>query len=630
MKSKVILALFVIVLFSCKEKSIETSKEEVIEIPKKFLPFQKVSLDDLSAFQKTGDNWKIAGSAYVDRSKDKLILSEEGTGILLNRPDEDSRANLFGDFEHGDIELEIDVMMPKGSNSGLYFQGRYEVQLFDSWGVREPRHSDMGGIYQRWDSTRTKGNEGYEGVAPRMNAAKAPGLWQHFKIIFHAPEFNSSGEKIKNALFEEVWLNGVLIHENIELTGPTRAAAFKDEKPMGPLMIQGDHGPVAFKNIKYKTYSGKKITLSKIRMAEYESTGVSIPGFDSLVPIRTIACDSISSNMVSGVRTRRVLKYDGEMVIPHSGNYLFNFNVHEGGGQFILNDDILINLDGNYTLDSLGLAKIDLAKGTLPFTLIYNRHNPWVKGFTLEVEGPDIQKQSLTAPMSLDLKKGQPDENIMIEVTDEVIAQRSFLMHDGLKRTHCTSIGTPEKIHYAYDLASGSLLQVWNGDFLDATPMWHGRGQKQLAIPAGFTVSFHGDPEFVQLRNAEAVWPEMPSEDSDYRQLGYEFDMTGFPVFTSQVWGRKISNQLVPSKTLRILHRSIAVGDGKELWHKVAEGESIEKLPDGAFIVNDESYFIDFSDSENWNPMVRESTGKDELLVKVPSGDHLLEYSIIW
>ena len=96
-----------------------------------------------------------------------------------------------------------------------------------------------------------------------MNAAKAPGLWQHYKIIFHAPKFDSLGRKEKNAVFKEVWLNGVLLHENQEVTGPTRAAAFKDEKPKGPLMIQGDHGPVALKNIRYKLYEDKKVAITR-------------------------------------------------------------------------------------------------------------------------------------------------------------------------------------------------------------------------------------------------------------------------------------------------------------------------------------------------------------------------------
>jgi hypothetical protein len=58
-----------------------------------------------------------------------------------------------------------------------------------------------------------------------------------------------SGKKTANAMFVKVVHNGVLIHENVEVTGPTRASLFGDEKPIGPLMLQGDHGPVAYRNL---------------------------------------------------------------------------------------------------------------------------------------------------------------------------------------------------------------------------------------------------------------------------------------------------------------------------------------------------------------------------------------------
>ncbi|MGI9550444.1 MAG: 3-keto-disaccharide hydrolase, partial [Aurantibacter sp.] len=457
MRIKIIITLFVALALSCNEKSVQPPTKMVEIEPMKFLPFQQINVDGLSDFKEVSDNWKIVGNVYVDRSKDKAISTMEGSGVLINQPEEGSRENLFTNFGHGDLELEVDVMMPVKSNSGIYFQGRYEVQLFDSWGTEEPKHSDMAGIYQRWDDNRREGQEGFEGSAPKTNAAKAPGLWQRFKIIFHAPRFDDAGKKIKNAWFEEVWLNGVLVQENVEVSGPTRAAAFEDEKPLGSLMIQGDHGPVALKNIRYKMYGNKKISLLDITMNEYENKEVLLPSLDSIVPIRTIKTDSISANMVGGDRSQRILKYAGTMNIPDSGEYLFDLKVNGAGGILLIDKDTVVNLDGDYNLDSLGLGQIGLQKGTIPFTLIYNKHRPWTKGFSLEVEGPGMQKHSLQAANSMDLSRGKPAENIMVEVREEPVAQRSFLMHDGLKRTHCISVGTPQKINYAYDLEYGSL-----------------------------------------------------------------------------------------------------------------------------------------------------------------------------
>lgn len=215
--------------------------------------FSNLPLNDLSAFKPVSSNWRVAGSVLVHLSGDKLLSGTPGTGTLICIPTKEAREHLFTHFHHADIEFECDVMVPIKSNSGLYFQGRYEIQILDSWGQDPPRQGDMGGIYQRWDETKENpADRGYEGHPPRVNASRKPGEWQHFKISFRAPRFDALGNKTEKARFEEVWLNGQLLHESVELTGPTRSSAWEDEVPMGPLMIQGDHGPVAFRNLKIR------------------------------------------------------------------------------------------------------------------------------------------------------------------------------------------------------------------------------------------------------------------------------------------------------------------------------------------------------------------------------------------
>jgi len=62
----------------------------------------------------------------------------------------------------------------------------------------------------------------------------------------------SDGEKIKNAVFKKVELNGTTVHKNVEVTGPTASSLDEKEEPFGPLMLQGDHGPVAYRKIVLK------------------------------------------------------------------------------------------------------------------------------------------------------------------------------------------------------------------------------------------------------------------------------------------------------------------------------------------------------------------------------------------
>ena len=153
--------------------------------------------------------------------------------------------NLVSEQEFGDCEVHVEFCVPKNSNSGVYLMGRYEVQIFDSWGIAEPKYGDCGGIY----SSCSEPKPDSKGRAPSVNASKPPGEWQSFDITFRAPRFDSSGRKIENARFVRVVHNGKVIHVNVESERPTCAARWLDEKPLGPIMLQGDHGPVAYRQV---------------------------------------------------------------------------------------------------------------------------------------------------------------------------------------------------------------------------------------------------------------------------------------------------------------------------------------------------------------------------------------------
>jgi sugar phosphate isomerase/epimerase len=202
---------------------------------------------DLSAWSGDIGEWVNAGGAQVDPQDETRLAAEPGAGTLVNGP-RGQTTHLVSKPEFGDVEAHIEFMVPKGSNSGVYFQGRYEIQVLDSWGVEDPTYTDCGGIYQRWDDRRDP--PGYEGHAPQVNAPLPPGQWQTFDVVFRAPRFDAQGNKTANARFVRVLHNGKVVHENVEVTGPTRASLYEDEKPLGPLMLQGDHGPVAYRNIR--------------------------------------------------------------------------------------------------------------------------------------------------------------------------------------------------------------------------------------------------------------------------------------------------------------------------------------------------------------------------------------------
>jgi hypothetical protein len=206
---------------------------------------------DLSGWEEPHGAWSVVESVTVDPTNAKGFTPRPGTGVMLSNTAGKS-TNLISKSGHGDAEIHVEFTVPKDSNSGIYLQGRYEVQVLDSFGKAAIAEHDCGAIYQRWDPARGKGKEGYEGHTPRVNASKPPGEWQSFDITFRAPRFDAAGRKLENAKFIKVVHNGQVIHENVEVTGPTRGSKFSDEAATGPIVIQGDHGPVAYRRIDIK------------------------------------------------------------------------------------------------------------------------------------------------------------------------------------------------------------------------------------------------------------------------------------------------------------------------------------------------------------------------------------------
>jgi hypothetical protein len=189
--------------------------------------------------------WFATDDVRWDETRDptKLIATARPGPIMVNGND-GRTSDLLTTKKFGDVELYLEFMIPQKSNSGVYVQGLYEVQILDSFGVKTLGVHDCSAIYERWID-----NKGVGGSVPLKNASRRPGEWQSFHIWFRAPRFDNSGKKIEEGRFLRVLHNGVLVHQNITLAGPTRASMEFAEAAQNPIMIQGDHGPVALRNI---------------------------------------------------------------------------------------------------------------------------------------------------------------------------------------------------------------------------------------------------------------------------------------------------------------------------------------------------------------------------------------------
>ena len=445
--------------------------------------FTEIPLKDLSAFNKAGENWVLTSEYSNDYSKPwNLKKLASGTGIVINDLTDKYHSHLVTDKEFGDVEVELDFMMDKESNSGVYLQGRYEVQLFDSWRNPDPTFADCGGIYQRWDNSREI--KGYEGMAPLSNASRAPGLWQHLRIRFLAPRFDANGNKTDNARFDQVYLNGVLVQQQVEVTGPTRASLFDDEKPVGPLVFQGDHGKVAFRKIRYR-------------------------------PL-----------------------------------------------------DPLAESDGRR-----GIGVIEVKPDDRPYLL------------------------------------------------------RSFMMFGDKKLDYIISMGDPQGLSYSYDLREGAWLQVWRGGFIDATEMWHNRGEDQLARPLGSPIPFTDAPAVARLPDTNRAWPDSLAFD-DLHSEGYKLDKNGVPTFTYEIDGTKISDRIYPIADGSGLSRTLQVNNNNgNMYCRVVSAHTIEPVEKGLYRV-DGSYYIRMD--KHIEPLIRSKDQRQEMLVSLKNPEAPLIYSVIW
>ncbi|HJT76426.1 MAG TPA: DUF1080 domain-containing protein [Gemmataceae bacterium] len=181
---------------------------------------------NLDAWTKT-DGKSEPGWKLVEGDAVEVV---PGTGNIITKEKFDGHFKLHVEFR---VPYVPEAKGQARGNSGVYVQGRYEVQVLDSYGLQS-KDNDCGAIY--------------EVSAPRVNACKAPTVWQSYDIEFHAPK--CAGDKKEESARMTVHQNGVLIQDDVKIpVDNTRAGLGGDPCKPGPIMLQ-DHGnPVQFRNV---------------------------------------------------------------------------------------------------------------------------------------------------------------------------------------------------------------------------------------------------------------------------------------------------------------------------------------------------------------------------------------------
>ncbi len=610
---------------------------------KSLLPAESIPLDSMAAFTTKGDNWQIASALAGDPRREITLEPIAGTGIIVNTAPKTTGKHLLSAWEHADLELSFEYLMPRESNSGVYLMGRYEIQLLDSWGVTDPTVRDAGAVYERWNRD-TK--SGYEGKPPAVNATRAPGLWQTMRIVFRAPRFNAAGEKTANARFVEVEHNGFLIHEDVEVTGPTRAAMFGDEKAMGPLMIQGDHGPVAFRNFTRKTLDFSTI----ISLENVQSELQADANEDDSSFAAPVTADSIDPSQLGEARNFKV-RYTGELTVPVTGTYAFDANVGGTTSLQVNEQDVLIPIN-----PGVRSVPLHLEKGTHEFELNYAQGNWGKPAIALFIEGPGIARhqletaaaqtshlaevETLTAAMAdeeepvAEAEPTKEEQYITNPSAERVRVQRGFTPFDPLKRLYSIAVGDPGGVHYAYDFDTATVLRVWNGPFLGLEEFWDGRAHNQYLKPIGPSLTFHDHPTIALLERGDHDWPT--ESDAMWQSKGYTLNERGEPTFFSQLSELHIEDRLITQAAPRTLQRTLTLSGDHTSWMTgilLAEAETITASAAGlSYVIGDRHYYLDVAADNPHPPFIRHINGRDQLILYVPKWEEevTLSYNLVW
>jgi hypothetical protein len=533
----------------------------------------------LSSFEGNKGSWSEVAKVWTDPLTSKTLLSEGKGNIILNAPDKKKPGvDIVSNEKFGDAEVTLVYMMAPGSNSGMYLQGQYEVQLLDSWHSTNPKAGDNGGIYERWDESKPDGQKGYQGYAPRQNASKAPGVWQTLKVQFKAPRFSDSGQKTENARIVSATLNGVLIHEDVELFGPTRGAMAGGEVAVGPIRIQGDHGPIAIQSLEVKRYETTAPEFSSISYKVFPGAYTELPAENTLVSSSSGKISTFNE-FVAGLTTASLSKFEGTISVKKAGNYTFRMAVPNGLGA--------IQIGSTTDLPTLRSGNISLQKsleaGEIPYVIWVSKPTDWTtQGFQLSASADAMWDRSYSQPVGMRERGTDP---ILVD-TKETPVLRSFIeLPSRAKISHGISVSSQKGAHYSYDLNSNQLLRVWRGMFLDATPMWNDRGNG-VSRPMGVVTELsEGSPLFYSSSFTPIA--------GEWKPKGYQILGDGAVRFSSISESLELKDRIQVMPDGKGVNRDLELtGNTTPMMIRVAPGKVMTVVAENLYWLEDSGLYL--------------------------------------
>jgi hypothetical protein len=532
------------------------------------------------SFAQNLANWRTENTSFNNYTKViihplnvKKHKFEGKNGIILSN---EPQSNIYSDIQTQNFKIKFEFIQDQ--NGKAFFKIAENLKIVFNVGFNQ----NFGSIWTNQELN----------VFPNANAEKTPGLWQKIEVIF------ITNPRLGKSIIEQITLNDLVIHSNLILENAIRPSK---------IGFENETGVFGFKNFVFDAFENSKpVELQNLNYVLEETHGwdktFEPKGTDKI----TDKIETLTNDFPKTFEKYK-LTYSGQLNVKKSNIYTFTID-YQGLVYFKVDGKEII-ASKEYSFRTPLSAQIELTQGVHEFEYKY-QNIFWRPVFGLALSGIGFRPYSLNAPESL------PEPPLVGGVYIEKVSEktkliRSFINFKTEKRTSVLTVGSPQNIHYAFDLDNGAILYAWKGQFADLTEMWFERGEPQVISPLGLKVRLSGLKPFVDLKNKNLA----------YKLESYKLDKNGSPVFNYLFDNEKIIHSFEPiNNTLKC---NVEFDSKNMQTFILDEGLEILKLDDGLYKIDDHYLQVNTKSKA----VIIDSEGSKRLISNAKKS---ISYSLIW
>ena len=386
-----------------------------------------------------------------------------------------------------------------------------------------------------------------------------------------------------------------------------------------PELSKDQNIPEFARNVKNASNSSSKISKGKIenfKFTAYKGSWNKLPNFSKLKAFKTGESDNgIADTGLAGLSENFGIVFEGEIVIVKKGKYKFKLGSDDGSKLYI-NNQVVVDNDGVHSMQ-VKEGSILLEPGKAKIRLEYFEKGGQEE-LALDMTGPGINRLQLAKQIIKPKKPAFPTGN-PIEINSEARIYRNFI--EGAS-PRGIGVGYPQKVNLCFDANTMQIAMIWHGAFMDGAKHWNGRGQGFQRPSGHYLINLNRDQPFAQLSNENSPWPKAEGRDPRAKNIRFRgYFLSGeqrHPVFGYKIGKNlNVTDYLEPQAgSLPSIIRNLRIRGTDEVWYLAASGKSISE-DNGYYNIDNSMLQIGFPELDDLSPIIRENSGREELLFKL-------------